>query len=71
MTTRNGSTIGCTSYNLPNVIMASPNSSTLYYGANGKTQSVPNRNAAWFSVPFGQGHPGTGLATRPETLYYL
>ena len=33
MTTRNGSTIGYTSYNLPNVIMAGSNSSTLYYGA--------------------------------------
>jgi len=34
MTTRNGSTIGYTSYNLPNLIMAGSNSSTLYYGAN-------------------------------------
>jgi hypothetical protein len=36
-TTRHGSTIGYTSYNLPNVIMAGPNASTLSYGANGKT----------------------------------
>ena len=34
MTTRNGSTIGYTSYNLPNVIMAGSNRSTLYYGAS-------------------------------------
>jgi RHS repeat-associated protein len=33
MTGRNGSTIGYTSYNLPNVIMAGSNSSTLSYGA--------------------------------------
>ncbi len=34
MTTRNGSTIGYSSYNLPNVIMAGSNSSTLYCGAS-------------------------------------
>jgi hypothetical protein len=34
MTTRNGSGIGYTSYNLPNLIMAGSNSSTLSYGAN-------------------------------------
>jgi AraC-like DNA-binding protein len=34
MTTRNGSTIGYTSYNLPNVIMAGSNSSKLCYGAS-------------------------------------
>ena len=34
MTTRNGSGIGYTSYNLPNLIMSGSNSSTLSYGAN-------------------------------------
>jgi AraC-like DNA-binding protein len=34
MTTGNGSTIGYTGYNLPNVIMAGSNPSTLYYGAS-------------------------------------
>lgn len=36
-----------------------------------ETQGVSNRSTAWFNVPAGHGHPGTGLATRPETLYYL
>jgi hypothetical protein len=31
---RNGSTVGYTSYNLPNLIMAGSNSSTLSYGAH-------------------------------------
>ena len=34
MTTRNGSGIGYTSYNLPNLIMSGSNSSTLSYGAH-------------------------------------
>ena len=33
MTSRNGSTISYTSYDLPSVISAGANSSTLYYGA--------------------------------------
>jgi hypothetical protein len=40
MTSRNGSVIGYTSYNLPSLIMAGSNSSTLSYGASRNRKTI-------------------------------